>query len=88
MLEWNEAKRETNIEKHGLDFVRAGLLFDGRPLLTVSASHAAEERQLSVALLDELHVTAIWTWRGANRRIISLRRARHEERDAYRQLFG
>ena len=88
MMEWDEAKRAINIAKHGLDFIRADLLFDGRPILTVSGSHPSETRMLSVGMLDDLFVTAVWTWRGENRRIISFRRARHEERDRYRQLHG
>ena len=88
MLEWDAAKRETNIAKHGLDFILAGLVFDGRPMLTVPASSGIEERMLSVAIVDEVFVAAVWTWRGKNRRIISLRRARRGERERYRELLG
>lgn len=88
MFEWDEPKRLTNLIKHGLDFVRADLLFDGRPTLDLVSMHPAELRMLTVAELDGMFVALVWTWRGTNRRAISFRRARHEERDAYRLLHG
>jgi len=33
-FEWDEAKRRRNLENHGIDFIRAQEVFDGRPALT------------------------------------------------------
>ena len=30
-FEWDKVKRRSNIEKHGIDFIRARHVFDGRP---------------------------------------------------------
>lgn len=86
-FEWDEAKRIANFRKHGLDFIDAVHLFDGRPALQIPADSQAEPRLLTVALLNGRFVTLIWTWRGTKRRAISLRRSRDAERDGYRQLF-
>jgi len=88
MFEWDEAKREINIAKHGLDFIRARLIFDGRPVLNVPAIRGEEPRCLTIANLDGKFVTVVWTLRGRNRRIISFRRARHDEEKKYKALFG
>jgi uncharacterized DUF497 family protein len=34
MLVWDEAKRKTNLQKHGLDFVDAGLVYDNPGKIT------------------------------------------------------
>ena len=86
MFEWDAAKRLTNLAKHGLDFVRADLLFDGRPILDLPPKHPLEPRTPTVGKLDGVFVALVWTWRGTNRRAVSFRRARHDERDAHRQL--
>ena len=87
MLEWDEHKRAANIEKHGLDFTRAELLFDGRPSIDIPCSFRAEPRLLTIGVIDGVFVTLVWTWRGRHRRAISFRRARHGERQAHRQLL-
>ncbi len=47
-----------------------------------------ERRLVSIGEIDGEVFAIVYTWRGANRRIISARRARRRERDAYRQAFG
>lgn len=84
--EWDEAKRQTNLSKHHLDFLDASALFDGRPRVDGPAIFRDEARIFTVAMLEGLFVTLIWTWRGPNRRLISFRRARDAETRAYRQL--
>ncbi len=91
-FEWDEAKRWSNLAKHQFDFVRARLLFDGRPIITV-ASHvpvtsAPEYRVVSMGIVDDRFITVIWTKRGDKIRIISARSARDDERRAYRELYG
>jgi uncharacterized DUF497 family protein len=88
MFEWDEAKRETNIAKHGLDFIRARLVFDGRPAINVPAVKGEEPRCLTIANLEGKFVTVVWTWRGQCRRIISFRRSRDGEEKAYKALYG
>jgi uncharacterized DUF497 family protein len=41
MFEWDEQKRESNFEKHNLDFDDAYVLFDGRPTFTGVSNYPA-----------------------------------------------
>ncbi len=85
-FEWDETKRGTNLRKHGLDF-RDGIdLFDGRPTLNVNTHPGTELRFRTTALEGGVFYTLIWTPRSGNRRFISFRRARDEEKRDYRQL--
>ena len=88
MFEWDEAKREANIAKHSVDFLRAQRLFDGRPVITASSPRTEEERFATTGEIDGVFYTVVWMWRGLSIRIISARRARHEEKERYRALFG
>ena len=84
-FEWDERKREANLAKHGLDFIDAELVFIA-PHLTRPSPHPDEERWVTVGRAHDREVAVIWTWRGKVARIISFRRARREERRAYRAL--
>lgn len=85
-FEWDEAKRQSNLAKHGVDFVRAADVFDGRPVATAPSDRPGEVRFATVGQIDGRFYTVVWTWRAATIRIISARRARHEEEDRYRAL--
>jgi uncharacterized DUF497 family protein len=86
-FEWDEEKRRANTEKHGFDFIWARQLFDGRPRFDLSSPRDNEPRILSIGEIDRVMVAAVWTSRGEDTvRIISVRRARHEEERQYRQL--
>jgi uncharacterized DUF497 family protein len=43
-FEWNEQKRIENIKKHKIDFVRAVLVFDGRPIFSYPSNKDGETR--------------------------------------------
>jgi uncharacterized DUF497 family protein len=85
-FEWDAAKRDANLRKHGIDLIRGAELFDGRPTSEREARSLAEERLQTTGLIDGRLRTLIWTWRGETRRFISLRSARDEEKRQYRQL--
>jgi uncharacterized protein len=57
-FEWDEAKKQANIAKHGFDFVRARPIFDGRPRLDI-ASPREEVRVLTIAILDGQSIALI-----------------------------
>ncbi len=84
-LEWDDVKDETNRQKHGLPLVLASLIFDGRPRFERGKEHAVtgELRYSTIAEIDGVVLFCVWAWRGAKRRIISLRRANQRERNAY-----
>jgi hypothetical protein len=54
MYEWDETKRQTNLEKHGLDFRDAQLIFDGRPVVHVPTSKNNEARFASIANVGQV----------------------------------
>jgi uncharacterized DUF497 family protein len=45
-------------------------------------------RWLAVGMIDDVYVTAVFTRRGPVIRIISMRRARNDERKKHQQIFG
>ena len=78
-FEFDAAKSETNRTKHGVDFVEAQGLWNDPMLLEIPAKTDDEPRFLVIGLIDGNHWSAIFTYRGANIRLISVRRARTEE---------
>ena len=84
-FEWDEPKRQYNLNKHDIDFAEAEALFDGRPTYTLLFLRD-EVRIGTVGILDGRFVTAIWTVRGPKIRLISVRRSRDEEKRRYRRL--
>lgn len=87
-VEWDEAKRLSNLAKHRIDFAVAQDLFDGRAILTIESEYAQEERSLTTEIRGDRLITLVWTQRGPVIRLISARRARGAEREAYRERYG
>jgi uncharacterized DUF497 family protein len=87
-FEWDENKRQQNLAKHGVDFLRAALVFDGRPAVMLYSPRAGEDRWQTTAAIEGRLITVIWTWRDERCRIISARRARDGEERAYRQTYA
>jgi uncharacterized DUF497 family protein len=88
LFQWDEAKRLSNIEKHGTDFLRAQRMLDGRPRIDIESPRQGEHRFLSIALLDGQLSAMAWTFREETIRIISVRRARRGEERQYRNIYG
>ena len=90
-FDWDEAKRRTNFQKHGLDFRDAEQVLQG-PVVTVldSRQEYGEERYISLGMLADVVVVVVHTARSEKTRIISMRKARLRERQAYEEkiLFG
>ncbi len=82
-LSWDEAKPRANLHKHGLDFADAGEALDSRYPLDAWVKRSGEDRVFSMSyVLGFLAVlTVAHTGRGGTGRVISFRRASHEERD-------
>lgn len=85
---WDDAKREANLQKHGLDFLDADLVLGGPHLITEARSVDGEARHLAIGVLDGRHVAMIFTERDGAIRVISLRRARRREREQHEAIFG
>ena len=78
-FEFDEAKSQSNLSKHGIDFVDAQLLWSDPRLLEVPARTEDEPRFLMIGLINEKHWSAVITYRGTNIRLISVRQSRDEE---------
>ena len=78
-FEFDPAKSESNRTKHGIDFVEARGLWNDPMLLEIPAKTDNEPRFLVIGLVDGKHWSAVISYRGANIRLISVRRARTEE---------
>jgi uncharacterized DUF497 family protein len=88
MLEWNEEKRLLTLEKRGLDFADSALVFAGETLdIEDTRKDYGECRIVSFGYLDERMMSITWTWRGKNRRIISMRKAHEKEIERYSPFF-
>jgi uncharacterized DUF497 family protein len=82
--EWDEAERQANILKHGIDFVAAVKTFDGHFIETEdSRRNYGEQRYRAIGPLDDRIVQVAYTWRNERRRIISARRAGRNDRRTY-----
>ncbi|HLJ53156.1 MAG TPA: BrnT family toxin [Rhizomicrobium sp.] len=83
-FEWDEAKRLSNLVKHGLDFADVARLDWAR--LKIERDWRfdyGEPRFIGVGHLDGEVVATAFTWRGAVVRIVSFRPASRKERARY-----
>ena len=88
MFTWDEAKRRTNLRKHGIDFVDAPKIFQGLTFTTEDDREAYGERRfLTLGLLEDQVVSVAHTERRGEIRIISIRKAtKHEARFYFSQI--
>jgi len=85
--EWDERKRRANIAKHGLDFVDgAAVLLDTH--VVSDSVRGTEQRHVAVAMGDGEALAVVYTVRGNWCRIISVRKARRDERQEYQAILG
>ncbi|TXI44887.1 BrnT family toxin [Methylophilus sp.] len=78
-FEFDEAKSQANLQKHGINFIDAQALWDDSRLLEIPAKTEDEPRYLIIGLINGKHWSAVITYRGFNIRLISVRRSRTEE---------
>ena len=72
---WDEAKRQANIAKHGIDFADATRFDWDTALFGESQFVDFEQRELVIGLIDQVLCTMVYTETDEAIRIISLRRA-------------
>lgn len=85
MITFDEAKRQANLEKHGIDLADADLVYYAPGKVTLSSARQGEDRQMDLALV-KLHgvvLALVYVERGDEIRAISLRRASRQERRLY-----
>lgn len=86
---WDETKRQTNLQKHGLDFADAEKVFNG-PLVLFedTRENYGEQRMIGIGLLDYLVVLMVHVESDDAIRIISMRKADSDETDLYYKNAG
>jgi len=83
--EWDDAKNDANIVKHGFDFADAPRIFD-LPLLAAldEREDYGETRYIGIGLLDGRMVVVVYAEPNSETtRIISLRKAQKHEQKRY-----
>ena len=83
-LEWDEAKREDNLTKHGLDFAIALELFADYFMewLDVSQDYS-EDRWVALGMIRGVVVVLVYAERNGKLRPISFRKGTARERRVY-----
>ncbi|QLA18132.1 BrnT family toxin [Desulfolutivibrio sulfoxidireducens] len=84
LYEWDEAKRQANISKHGVDFVEAMAVLEDMPTLLVDDRFDyRESRCIAIGEAKGRILVVAFTMRGDVFRIISVRKANARERRKY-----
>lgn len=86
---WDEAKRSSNIEKHGIDFADVPPMFDGN-VFTIEDQRFdyGETRYIAFGLLQFRVIVVAHTDKNGVIRIISARKATKNEEKLYFQEIG
>ena len=88
-FEWDEAKRLSNLEDHGVDFKDAALIFEGIVLEAEDTrSDYGERRFRALGRVGEDCVMVAYTWRGEVRRIISAWRVDDDGKRRYEAILA
>jgi hypothetical protein len=89
-FEWDDAKERANQRKHGFAFAEARPLFQSSQLIEDIDDRFdyGEERVIAFGPLRGIVLCCVYTWRGARRRIISLRKAHAEEIKRYQEAIA
>jgi len=86
VYEWDAAKSQENLAKHGLSFDDADTVFSG-PCVTFEDTRFdyGEPRFITLGQLEGRVVVVAHTPRKNNTRIISMRKGNHREEKAYQE---
>ena len=81
---WDEAKRKSNLSKHGYDFADAKNVFQSPIVLAEDArTDYGEQRMLALGLLDTVVVLVVHVESDDTIRVISMRKANRHETNNY-----
>ena len=86
---WDEAKRQANLSKYGLDFADAEKVFAG-PLVLFEDGREdyGEQRMIGIGLLETLVVLIVHAESDDSICIISMRKAESDETDLFYRNAG
>ncbi len=80
---YDETKSQSNLAKHGIDFIAAQELWLDPDSWEEPANMEEEERYFLFGRIGDRHWTAVYTNRGTLTRLISVRRSRRTEVEIY-----
>jgi len=83
VLEYDNQKSVSNLEKHGIDFLAAQVLWLDSEIVEIQVSTIDEKRFLVIGRIGQKHWSAVITYRDDAIRIISVRRSRKKEVELY-----
>jgi uncharacterized protein len=83
LFEFDPAKSQANLAKHGIDFEAAQQLWSDENAIENQTSYQDEDRYYRIGQIGQKLWTAFFTYREGRVRIISVRRAREKERHSY-----
>ena len=82
-FEYDEKKSQSNLAKHGIDFVEAQQLWNDPNVLEIPSRIQDELRFVVIGKINGKHWSGVITYRDQNIRIISIRRSRIQEVSLY-----
>ncbi len=85
-FEFDEQKSVSNQLKHGIDFIEAQQLWEDPERIEIRARTSDEPRIMIIGRINQAVWTGIYTIRNHNIRIISVRKARKDEKEIYESL--
>jgi len=78
--QWDEAKRQRNLELRALDFRDAWRVYEDQGKITLESPYADEQRFIDMAEVNDRVLLLVYTLRGDSVRCISFRYASRKER--------
>jgi uncharacterized DUF497 family protein len=88
-ITYDHAKRELTLRERGLDFADAGVVLAGPRFDQVDNRYDyGETRIVTVGLLRGRMVILVWTQRGEDTHVISMRKANEKERTRYGEALA
>ena len=85
-FEFDENKSLSNRKKHGIDFIEAQSLWNDPERVIIPSREMDEIRNMIIGRIEKKVWAAIYTIRRENIRIISVRKARENEKEIYESL--
>jgi uncharacterized protein len=86
---YDPAKRQKTLDERGLDFEHADRLFAGATLTLLDDRRGyGEPRYQTYGILGRRLVMVVWTPRGADRHVISMRKCNAREEARYAARLG
>jgi uncharacterized DUF497 family protein len=88
-FEWDENKRQDNLKDHGVDFRLAARIFKN-PVVEAEDQRDdyGETRYRALGSVGDEHFVVAYTWRGANRRIISAWKVDEDGKRRYQAILA